>query len=76
MGERLEEVQSKDIQGSEGRQGLEKKKNRDLLGEAKERMLGVPAWLGKTRTKVDSVRSLSEFFTDAGERLEEAKGKP
>ena len=51
MGERLEEVQSKDIQGSEGRQGLEKKKKRDLLGEAKERMLGVPAWLGKTRVK-------------------------
>ena len=51
VGERLEEVQSKDIQGSEGRQGLEKKKNRDLLGEAKERMLGVPAWLGKTRVK-------------------------
>ena len=26
--------------------------------------------------KVDYVRSLSEFFADAGERLEEAKGKP
>ena len=56
MGERLEEVQSKEVleesvRGREGRQGLEKKKNRDLLGEAKERMLGVPAWLGKTRVK-------------------------
>ena len=56
MGERLEEDQSIDIlgesvRGREGRQGLEKKKNRDLLGEAKERMLGAPAWLGKTRVK-------------------------
>ena len=76
MGERLEEVQSKEIleesvRGREGRQGLEKKKNRDQPGEAKERMLGAPAWLRKTR-----VRSLSEIFADAGERLEEAKGKP
>ena len=31
---------------------------------------------GKNESKVDSKRSLSEFFTDAGERLEEAKGKP
>ena len=31
---------------------------------------------GKNERKVDSVRSLSELFTDAGERLEEAKGKP
>ena len=56
MGERLEEDQSKDIleesvRGREGRQGLEKKKNRDLLGEAKERKLGAPAWPGKTRVK-------------------------
>ena len=56
VGERQEEVQSKEIQeesvrGMEERQGLEKKKNRDLLGEAKERMLGAPAWLGKTRVK-------------------------
>ena len=57
MGERLEEVQSKEIleesvRGGEERQGLEKNlKNRDLLGEAKERMLGAPAWLGKTRVK-------------------------
>ena len=59
VGERLEEDQSKDIvgesvRGREGRLGLEKKKNRDLLGEAKERMLGAPAWLGKTRVKTDS----------------------
>ena len=56
MGRRLEEDQSKDIleervRGREGRQGLEKKKNRDLLGEAKERKLGAPAWPGKTRVK-------------------------
>ena len=56
VGERLEEVQSKEIleesvRGREGGQGLEKKKNRDLLGEAKERVLGAPAWLGKTRVK-------------------------
>ena len=56
MGERLEEDQSKDIleesvRGREGRQGLEKKKNRDLLGEAKEWKLGAPAWPGKTRVK-------------------------
>ena len=57
VGERLEEVQSKDIleesvRGREGRQGLEKKKkNRDLLDESKERKLGAPAWLGKTRVK-------------------------
>ena len=55
-GERLEEVLSKEIleesvRGREGRQGLEEKKNRDLLGEAKERKLGAPAWLGKTRVK-------------------------
>ena len=31
---------------------------------------------GKNKSKVDFVRSLSEFFADAGERLEEAKGKP
>ena len=31
---------------------------------------------GKNESKVDSVRSLSEFFADADERLEEAKGKP
>ena len=31
---------------------------------------------GKNESKVDSVRSLSEFFADAGERLEEAKGNP
>ena len=29
----------------------------------------------KNEIKVDSVRSLSEFFADADERLEEAKGK-
>ena len=56
MGERLEEVQSKEIleervRGGEERQGLEKKKNRELQSEAKERMLGAPAWLGKTRVK-------------------------
>ena len=56
MGERLEEVQSKEIleesdRRREGRQGLEKKKNQDLPGEVKERMLGAPAWLGKTRVK-------------------------
>ena len=56
MGERLEEVQSKEIleesvRGREERQDLERKKNRDLLGEAKERMLGAPAWLGRTRVK-------------------------
>ena len=27
---------------------------------------------GKNKSKVDFVRSLSEFFADAGERLEEA----
>ena len=37
-------------------------------------MLGAPAsW--ENERKVDSVRSLSEIFADAGERLEEAKGK-
>ena len=50
------EVQSKKIleesvRRREGRQGLEKKKNRDLPGEAKGRMLGAPAGLGKTRGK-------------------------
>ena len=56
VGERLEEVKSKEIleesvRGREGRQGLEKKKNRDLLGEAKRANVGAPAWLGKTRVK-------------------------
>ena len=31
---------------------------------------------GKNESKVDSVRSLSEYFAVAGERLEEARGKP
>ena len=31
---------------------------------------------GKNESKVDSVRSLSEIFAGADERLEEAKGKP
>ena len=31
---------------------------------------------GKNESKVDSVRSLSEIFADAGERQEEAKSKP
>ena len=31
---------------------------------------------GKNESKVDSVRYLSENFAVAGERLEEAKGKP
>ena len=31
---------------------------------------------GKNESIIDSVRSLSEMFADAGERLEEAKGKP
>ena len=47
MGERLEEIQSKKIleESREGRddRGLEKKKNRGQLGEAKERKLGARA---------------------------------
>ena len=60
MSERLEKVQSKEIleesvRRREGRQGLDSGKEKGLgstAGEAKGRMLGAPAGLGKTREKL------------------------
>ena len=80
MGERLEEVQSKDILEESDREVRDdrvwKRKRTGIYWVRLKRNARSTCMAGKNESKVDSLRSLSEFFTDAGERLEEAKGKP